>query len=754
MHRMLLSSLLLSMTCVAAARAATHELVDYIDPMIGAITLGGYGGHGLGKTFPGAATPFGLVQLSPDTITGGDNGCGYSAHHTTIEGFSLTHLTGVGWYGDLGNFQIMPSTGPRQLDREQVKSEYSHEEEGASAGYYWVNLKRYGIKVELTAAPHAGILRMTFPESQQSRIQIDLGRRIGQKERWLSHSEQQVRKVDDHTIEGYMLCSSKDGGWGHGAGNVSFQQFFTARFNIPLTQVGIWDKDQLRSETTAYTGTNTGWFVEFATTNQQQVLMAVGVSYVSQEGARANVTTEIPDLNFAATHQRARARWQQALTDVHVSGGSDAEKTIFATALYHCFIDPRSTSDVTGHYRGADNQIRQSTNFVYRTIFSGWDVFRSQFPLLTLLRPDVVNDEVNSLIELATRSTRKYFPRWEILNAYSGCMIGNPAVSVLTDAYTKGIRNYPIDLAFTYARNTVERNSNGDRGFTPGNLSMTLEHAYSDWCMAWLAEQLGKSDDAKKYYARSLAYTNVWDDAPDVRWMRARVVSTNQAPAWLEPWKGKTTHGQGCVESNPYQQGWFVPHDVEGMVALMGPEYAEQELIAFFEKAPADLLWNDYYNHPNEPCHHIAFLFNPLGKPWLTQKWTRHICATAYTTGVRGLCGNEDVGQMSAWYVLAAMGLHPICPGDGIYQITSPVFEEITLTLNATYYSGEKFRIRARNNSPKNSYIQSAMLNGQPLHRAWLTHHEIVAGGTLDLLMGDTPATEWFTELPPNPFQR
>ncbi len=716
--------------------AAEKELADYINPMIGAITLGGYGGHGLGKTFPGAATPFGMVQLSPDTITGGDNGCGYSAHHETIEGFSFTHMTGVGWYGDLGNFQVMATIGERQFDRDMAKSAYSHERERASAGYYSVDLLRYGIRAELTAAPRAGMIRFTFPEAATSRIQIDLGRRIGQKERWLKHSRQSLRVVDDHTIEGYLYCTAKDGGWGHGAGGVTFTEYFTATFDVPLMRFGVWDREQVFEGCREYVGTNTGFFVEFETSKDQQVLLKTGISYVSQEGARANLAHDIPGWDFDGLRSQARAAWVDALKGVACEGGTEDDKEIFATALYHCLIDPRSVSDTDGGYIGADDQKHQAAGFTYRTIFSGWDVFRSQFPLLTLIRPDVVNDEVNSLMQMARLSRRDYLPRWEILNAYSGCMVGNPAVSVIVDAYTKGIRNYDAAEAFRLCTNSVERFGNGSQGFTAGSLSVTLEYAYTDWCVGRFAESLGKTAEATEYYRRSLAYTNIWNS--EVNWMRAR----DKAGAWIA-WEGKTQQGQGCVESNPYQQGWFVPHDVAGLVALMGEPAFVQELETFFNKAPVDLLWNEYYNHPNEPCHHVAFLFDYVGRPWLTQKWTRTICKRAYGTGVRGLCGNEDVGQMSAWYVLAAAGLHPVCPGDNLYLLTSPVFSKVSIRLDPAYYKGGTFSVVAVNNSPDNVYIQSATLNGKAFDRPWITHQEVTAGGTLELQMGSTPNTNW-----------
>jgi predicted alpha-1,2-mannosidase len=732
---------ILSLT-VSCAWAGERAAVDYINPLIGASTSAEYGE---GKTFPGAATPFGLVQLSPDTITGGDNGPGYSYEHKTIEGFSFTHMSGIGWYGDLGNFQVMPAVGPLQTDRDRAKSEFRHDEETARAGYYGVKLRRYGILAEMTAAPRAGILRFTYPEARASRIQIDLHRRIGEKERWKQSSKQHIRVVDDHTIEGWMYCPCEDGGWGRGAGHVTYSLHFYAQFSKSLTSFGIWDKDQVMPGRSEYEGKNLGFYAECPTRRGEQVLMKVGISFVSVAGAKANLEHDIPDWDFERACRQARDLWSAALEGLRVEGGTDAQKEAFFTALYHCQIDPRSTSDVDGRYLGADHRAHQAAAFTYRTIFSGWDVFRSQFPLLTIIAPKVVNDEINSLVQLADLSGRKYFERWEILNAYSGCMIGHPAVSVLADAYLKGIRDYDVAKAYQFAKTSVNMTYN-KLGYHPGDISWTLEQAYYDHCAARLAAALGHKDEAVEFSRRAMDYVNIYD--PAVGNMHARRADG----AWT-PWRGRTAGGQGCVESNPYQQGWFVPHDVQGLINLMGREYFLAYLTEFFEKTPLSFQWNDYYNHSNEPVHHVAYLFVYAGQPWLTQKWTRIIMDHAYGPGVKGLCGNEDVGQMSAWYVLSAMGLHPVSPVDGVYILGSPLFDKITVRLEPKYHQGKSFTVIAKGNSAKNVYIQSARLDGKELNRAWLTYREITGGGSLELVMGPEPNRHWASapeNLPPS----
>lgn len=756
-----------------AATISAQQPADYVNPFIGASTSEGKAGsyHGLGKTFPGAATPFGLVQVSPNTITGGDNGSGYSDEHTTIEGFAFTQMSGVGWYGDLGNFLVMPTTGPLKTAAGKAgepgsgyRSRYDKQTEKASAGYYTATLTDYQVKAEMTAAPHSGMLRFTFPASQLSRIQIDLARRVGGTAVW-----QSVKMVDAHTIEGWMQCTPDGGGWGDGAGKADYTVYFYAQFSKPLTSTGIWsvpiaegearklenvtsDSFQQRVAKATVTrdvketsGKHLGFFTEFATTAGEQVLVKTGISMTSLAGARKNLEAEITGWDFDAVHAQARTLWNNALGKIQVAGATDNEKTIFYTALYHSMIDPRQMADVDKAYPGGDKKVHTEAGFVKRTVFSGWDVFRSQMPLQTLINPSVVNDLINSLVELGDQTGNHYLERWEFLNAYSGCMIGNPAVPVIADAYAKGIRGFNVSKAFSYALNSCEKYGNGSRGYTPGQLSIsqTLEYAYDEWALSKLAQALNKKELAQTYAQRAQSYRNLFDTAKG--WFRPR----NEDGSW-QPWpqEGRLKAWYGTIESNPYQQGWFVPHDVPGMTALMGgTEKTVADLENFFEKVPENMMWNDYYNHANEPVHHVPFLFNRLGKPWLTQKWTRAICARAYKNSVEGLVGNEDVGQMSAWYVLAACGIHPVCPGDTRYEITSPVFSKVVLRLDRQYASGKTFTVIAHNNTADHVYIQRALLNGKPYTHCYIDHAAIAAGGVLELYMGSEPNKEWGTHL-------
>ena len=744
------------MTGCSSTNTVSEDLVptDYVNPFIGASTSVGAAGvyHGLGKTFPGATTPYGMVQVSPNTITGGDNGSGYSDEHKTIEGFAFTQMSGVGWFGDLGNFLVMPTTselykvaGKENNDSiKGYRSAYNKATETAKAGYYSVELTDYHIKVESSATPHCGILHFTYPSSDQSRIQIDLARRVGG-----TSTSQYIKVVDDYTIQGWMKCTPDGGGWGNGEGKADYTVYYYAQFSKPLTNYGFWSADipehwvRKRDEVVSIpyltrvsqapvikdkkelTGKHLGFFTEFPTKEGETVEMKVGISFVDMEGAANNFEQEIASKNFGQVKQKATELWNKELNRVRISGGTDDEKTIFYTAMYHTMIDPRIYTDVDGRYVGGDYKIHTAdSTFTKRTIFSGWDVFRSQFPLQTIINPRLVSDELNSLITMADQSGREYYERWELLNSYSGCMLGNPALSVLADAYIKGIRTYDAEKAYRYAINTSRRFGNDSLGYAPEPLSIstTLEYAYT-----------------KCFYEKGQAYHSIFDK--EKGWFRPRKADG----AWVEwPENARLKEWYGCIEANPYQQGWFVPHDIPGMVNLMGgKEKVIADLTDFFNKTPSNMLWNEYYNHANEPVHFVPFLFNQLEVPWYTQKWTRYTCEKAYANKVEGIVGNEDVGQMSAWYVLAASGIHPSCPGNTRMEITSPVFDKVEFNLDPSYYTGKKFTVIAHNNSINNVYIQKALLNGQEYNKCYLDFADIAAGGTLELFMGDKPNVEW-----------
>jgi predicted alpha-1,2-mannosidase len=762
-------------------QSAARSVSRYIHPIIGASTSQKLGE---GKTFPGATLPFGMVQVSPDTLTGGDNAPGYSWEHTSIEGFSFARMSGVGWYGDFGNLQVMPTTGTMKLacgrpdhPGEGWRSRFSHTTERAEANYYAVTLDDSGIRAEMTAATRAAMLRFTYPKTETARLGIDLARRIGG-----TSTRQYVRVADEKAIEGWMHCPEADGGWGNGAGHVNYTMYFRLECSKPFKRFGVWKilvpenafpvKSGLTTDyfmMDAYyalvrssevlencreaEGNHLGFFAEFATEENEPVLVKAGISFVSMEGARANLHHDIPGWSFDAVRRAGVTAWDEALAAIVVEGGTEEQKAIFATAMYHAMIDPRAICDTDGSYVAGDGKIRHAAGHTPRTIFSGWDVFRAEMPLMMLIRPQLVEDTISSLVELAELSGRGYLERWEIMNAYSGCMDGDPATAVIVDAYAKGLRGFDVEKAYRACRQTAggsgvatNRPRNDfymEHGWVPELLSWSMDNAYYDWCMSRFAVMRGNTEDAKLFTARAQNYRKLWDAENGS--MRAKT----EEGTWI-PWKGKTVFGQGCVESNPGQQSWFVPHDVAGLIELMGGREAfSRELEQFFEKTPDTFAWNDYYNHANEPVHHVPYLFVYAGKPWLTQKWVRRILVKAYKDAVDGIVGNDDVGQMSAWYVLSAIGLYPVCPGDGVYVIGSPLFSKATMRLDRRYSKGGSFTVVARGQSPDNVYVQRATLKGEPLERAWLHHSEIMAGETLELVMGPTPSERWGSEVPP-----
>lgn len=734
---------LLSFTVVAQ----TNSPAGCVNPFVGCVTDSKIHptSDGYGKTFPGAATPYGLVQLSPDSITGGDNGSGYNIEHTTLQGFSFTHLSGVGWYGDLGNFLVMPTTGPLKTSYGEVNQPGTgylsrKADETASAGYYAVTLADYGIRVELTAAPRSGMLRFTFPANDHSRIQVDLARRVGG-----TAVAESVKVVGGNAIEGWMRCTAEGGGWGDGAGHPNYTVYFHAEFSRPITNCGVWeveipdgarrhhqkiDPEFLKAMASAKIisgcrekeGKHIGFYAEFATKANEQVLMKAGISFTSIEGARKNLQSDIAGWDFDAVHAAARDQWNRELSRISVEGGTPKQRAIFYTAMYHAMIDPRCFADADGTYPGGDEKRTPMKNSRYtrRTVFSGWDVYRSDFPLMTLIAPQVVGDMIDSLTDLAAESGKGYLERWEFLNAYSGCMNGNPAVVVLADAYMKGLRNFNVNQAYLAAKATSENKAtgNGPGGVKPGDLATTQEINLADWGLSQVAAGLGDKEAAAKLLERTHGWRTFYD--PTNHWFT----------------------GKG-LESNIEQQGWFVPHDIPGLMEQVGgKDKFVARLDDFFKQTPNVSRWNNFYNHANEPVHLLPFLFNRADAPWLTQKWVRFIDERAYGDDPYGICGNDDVGQMSAWYVLTACGIHQACPGDTRYEVFTPLFDRVEIRIDPIYGKDRKFVIIAYGNGPGERYIASAKLNGQPLNRCWLDHSEIIAGGTLELQLTDKP-TRW-----------
>lgn len=779
MNKLLVILFVLLWACSSHQPTST-SLINHVDPMIGAVAKTKY----YGRTFPGATLPYALVKLGPDTYTGGDVGSGYSFEHNTLEGFSFVHMSGIGWFGDFGNLLVTPTNGkfyPNRGSVEQPETGYrsniSHDTENATPGYYAIKLDDYKVKAEMTSTMRTGILRFTFPEEKTNRIQIDLARRIGG-----TSVKQYIKVIDDHRIEGWMKYTPEGGGWGNGKTNMVFYTvYFSAEFSEPFTNHGIWSAEipdeqsrkvddivsdvyqNLIKNSNIFTGKkemvgdHLGFYAEYPNlTQDEQIMFKAGISFVDLEGARNNLETELKHWDFEKVKADAETVWEKQLGLIQVEGATDKQKEIFYTSMYHAQIDPRDFTDVDGRFYLKESGINEAGNYNYRTIFSGWDAFRSHMPLLTIIDPNLVNEVVNSLIAKAEDGGMG-FPKWEIAGCYSNCMLGDPALPVILDAWTKGIRGFDLKKAYEIGKqtslgpNTIRNGweNYNEKGYVDCNpvperwngyykgVSATLENCYADWCISQLAKELGDIEGEKQFMERAQYYRNIFDS--EVGFFRGKYKNGE----WI-PWEGQHVFRQGNIESNPLQQMWFVPHDIDGLKSLIGEERFLSELEEMFELTPPNFPFNEFYNHANEPVHHIPYLFNLTEKPWLTQKWVRKILANAYGIGPYGIMGNDDVGQMSAWYILSSIGFHPICQGDNKYWLGSPLFSKTVIQLNKKYYKGKTFIIIANNNSEENVFVQKVSLNGQDLNRPYILHEEITNGGELIFEMGNTPNKELY----------
>lgn len=731
---------------------------SYIDPIIG--TVGDEqdeSWHGGGKTHPGACLPGGVVQLSPDTVTGGDNGTGYNFCHNSIEGFSFNHMSGIGWYGDLGNLQVMPVIGETDLrsgSNEEVpfkkgklgwKSEFSHDNEVAKAGYYSVLLERYGILAEATVTPHTGLLRVKYPETDDARVIFNFSRRIGGKADF-----EHIDILSDNRIEGYIKCTPAGGGLGRGHGEISYNLYFVFEFSKPASSLKFFSNEEfVNGNPKSFEGEDCGMLAYFGSISENEPLIIKGaISYVDLDGARNNFEAENNGFDFDKTAQDAFNEWEKAFELASVTGSNETDYKLFYTCLYHALLDPRISSDVDGRFTIGDNTVFK-TEYKHRTVFSGWDVYRSEFPLLTLIRPDIVNDEVNSLIKIAEHKSTS-FPRWELLGNDSHSMVGDPAVIVIADAYVKGIRNFDAEKAYEIAKASTlcsktlfGKNFCSFRpdckqylkdAYVPYKLSDTLEYLLADYTLARFAAAMGKPEDAEAFDERANRWSENYN--PALGFMAPRRKNGNFVREKDE------YDDDGCVESNVFQQSWFVPYNVKGLSKLFGDERTLALLERFFEKADLSKLWNDDYNHSNEPCHNITHYFSILGEPHRTQYWTRRVQKEAYRTGAFGFCGNEDVGQLSAWYVLSALGFAQVCPADKKYYINTPLFNSAKIKLDPSYHScrvADSFTVECDKDPLEYPYIGSVKLNGKTVDRIYLTYEEITGGGVLSFELSKQP---------------
>ena len=721
------SSFLCSFTaCVPAGTEGRAEcLADCVNPFIGTDFTG--------NTYPGAQVPFGMVQLSPDNgLPGWDRIAGYFWPDSTIAGFSHTHLSGTG-AGDLYDISFMPVMLPyREAEAPLgIHSKFSHEEESASAGYYKVRLSDYDIQVELTATPRCGVQRYTFPKGDAA-VFLNLRKALN----WDATVDAHVEQVDSVTIRGYRFSN----GWARGQ-----RVFFCTRFSRPLAM-------SLDTAAILTGGKRTGTSViarfDFQAEAGEQLVVSTALSGVSMDGAMRNLQAEVPEDDFDKCLAAAREAWDRQLGRIEVRCEDRDEKVKFYTALYHAMLAPTLYSDVDGAYLGPDRQEHRTEGWDNYGTFSLWDTYRAAHPLYTLVAPERVDDMVNSFIAFYEQNGR--LPVWNMWASETDMMIGYHAVAVIADAYLKGIGGFDAEKALEACVATANLDdyrgigAYKKLGYVPcdlkdphnaddWSLSKTLEYAYDDHCIARMAEKMGRTDIAEEFYRRAQNYRNVYN--PETGFMQPR----DSRGHFVEPFSPDDYTPHIC-ESNGWQYFWSVQHDVEGLIELAGgKERFAQKLDSMFTYHPGEddelpifsTGMIGQYAHGNEPSHHVIYLFNAVGQPWKTQQYAARVMHELYLNTPAGLCGNEDCGQMSAWYVFSAMGFYPVDPVSGRYELGTPLYPEVKLHLA----DGKTFTVRANGVSRENCYVKSVKLNGVPYDKTYITHEQILSGGVMEIKM-------------------
>lgn len=692
-----------------ACSQAPQSPIDSVDPFIGT----GFHGH----TYPGATAPYGAVQLSPDTRKGNWDACsGYHYSDSTLMGFSHTHLSGTGCI-DLGDILFRPSL--------QTPLAFSHSDEKASPGYYSVNLKEAGVLAELTTTPHVGIHRYTYKKETEATLVVDMDHLLDNEYMY----EGWVKRTGDNELTGMRRTR----GW------VDNQYvFFVAQFSQPFSSM------EQPSERQAV--------LTFDTTTGKPIVCKVGVSIVNEENARLNLEQETDSygFDFDAIHQATRSDWEKELDVITVEGGTEAERTNFYTALYHSKIIPNIASDVNGQYRRHDMSVATiPAGRRQFSTFSTWDTFRAWHPMMTLLDTTLVNDMVQSLLDMYDASGE--LPLWPLSAGETGTMIGYHSTLIIADAYLKGIRGYDAEHALEAMKISAEKNKKGadyyiKEGFIPTNIkkesvSCLLEFAYDDWCIAQMAKALGHMDDYKTFIKRSQNFINVFDGS--TRFFRGKRQDGN----WETPFDPFAI-GRSYTEATAWQYRFFTPHDVYGLTQLFGGREAFiadlDSLFMVTSEVVGDLVdvtgLVGQYAHGNEPSHHMAYLYSYVGQPWKTQEWTRRLLDEMYQPTPEGIIGNEDCGQMSAWYILSSLGFYSVCPGSNQFILTTPLFDKANMKLG----NGKTLVITA-NQPDKNKYITKVTLNGEEISHCYITYDQLMQGGTLDFTLSATPDKRWGT---------
>ncbi len=733
------------LVCVSAAlilcNACTtdnHSALEYVDPFIGT----GFHGH----TYPGATVPYGAVQLSPDTRSGNWDACaGYHYDDTSLKGFSHTHLSGTGCI-DLGDILFRPTTlQPVWSDSSfYTTAGFSHDSETASAGYYSVMLKDESIKAELTASTHVGVHRYTFPSGTLASIIVDLAHLLDNEFIY----EAELQQTADNEISGMR----KTRGW-----TDNQYVYFVAQFSKPFQTIRFVKDNAPVTDETTLTGTDLQAILDFQNDDHEPVVVKVALSLVSKANARENMEHEVKDFDFDAVHASARNLWNDALSCIKVEGGSTADYQNFYTALYHAMVVPNTVNDVNGQYRRHDMQIGQlPQGRMQYSSFSLWDTFRAWNPLMTLIDTALVNDMINSFLNIYDASGE--LPIWPLSAGETGTMIGYHSVSVIADAYLKGIRGFDAHKALDAMIVSSEKNKKGadyyiKQGFIPSNIkkesiSCLLEFAYDDWCIARMAKEMGRDDIFDVYIKRAQNYIHVFDGS--VKFFRGKRMDGN-----FENHFNPLAVGRDYTEATAWQYRFFVPHDVFGMVQLFGGKDEFVNALDSIFVADQDVHGDlqdltgliGQYVHGNEPSHHIAYLYNYVGQPWKTQAMTRRLLEEMYQPTPEGISGNEDCGQMSAWYILSSLGIYSVCPGSNEFSLTTPLFEKAVIRLA----NGNNLTILA-NNPQQNRYVDQVLLNGKVIESNFVTYSQLMEGGELRFKLADVPNTTRGTSNDASPY--
>jgi len=749
----MLTFLLVVISCTTKNPPSENDYTILVDPMIGT----DWNGH----TFPGATLPNGMVQLSPDTKTQTWNNCsGYHYADKSILGFSHTHYSGTGEGGG-SDILFMPTTGEihfrsgedfniydddytstssadrknEAIDTKDVYgSKFSHDNETSSPGYYSVLLDDYNVKVELTTTKRAGFHKYTFPESKEANVILDLVSGNSDKPDSLYVS------VDGDEISGYRSAT--------GALDGEKTIYFVARFSKPVASYGLAVNDEIQNGKTSVKAKNVKAYFRFETKKDEAILLKVAISSVDIEGARKNLIAELPGWDFERTRKEAKDSWNKELSKIDVEGGTKEQQVVFYTALYHALIHPNINMDVDRRYRSTNAKIYKADDFDNYTTFSLWDTFRGEHPLQTIINTAKTNQYIRTFIKRYQHTGT--MPLMEFSGNEASTMIGYHSLPVIADAYVKGIRDYDVKKAYAGMKELANAERAGKEyylqyGFIPYDLkgqsvSRTLEYSFDDWCVGRLAKDFNK-EDFEYYNQRGQFYRNLFDK--ETGFMRPK----NSEYQWLKDFNPMEISNR-YTEANAYQYTPSVFQDIEGLIRLMGGEEKFEHWLDndFATEMDTTLLHLPdvtgligQYAHGNEPSHHVAYLYNYVGAAWKTQQRIRQILTTLYSAKPDGISGNEDAGQMSAWYVLSAMGFYPVTPGMDYYVIGSPLFDKVTIHLE----NGKQFKIEAKNNSSAHPYIQSATLNGKEYSASLLRHKDIVNGSELIFEMGEEPNKEW-----------